>query len=568
MAYVSQRVLDSPSPCRRTTSLGNVSSRSSGASSGSHKGLVPLPVDHARRDPFMGATIRKSFGSRFYLGRVVGVDSVAHTGERAYHVLYEDSDEEHLSAGEVQALMHRAHSQHASAAPTPRPSVSGLQMPPAMQWKGPGTAGPLLMAVASALAVTWALPLCWSSVNSVFSGFFSTENDRHAADEGLGVSPPLPPWVQEAVEEAAIGSRQALDSSRDWRAEAVTLEASFGIQEPLTQPPRPETASLPAAEVLLVKDLEDYDIALQALKVIISKSLKSAAASVMSLATPLLGGSAAAATSWTEEQSSLPSYDSPGLAEETEWSDTAITVAGLVVLVCIFALLRARTARAADQAKEAKKDPSLELSEQVSLHAAATPSRATPLRPERRSPRLQAMAERRSEMQPQAHFPRVEVGQCYVMQHGGAKFVVRADGAGQSPGTVSVTRYICSRPAGNKGKMTFRAGPGIEVPAQQLSLGPFAMKPGGQAPPHILQFMEEETHVAAAPAQVPMQAPAYESSRQQEARHLSAGEHFRWTSALERLKAMGLDDSAELRNVLNHYGGNVRLTLDHLMPAR
>jgi len=65
-------------------------------------GLVALAPAEAARDPLMRSTIRRRFSGYWYTGRVVSIDVDAYTRERAYHIVYEDGDEEHLSQFEVQ----------------------------------------------------------------------------------------------------------------------------------------------------------------------------------------------------------------------------------------------------------------------------------------------------------------------------------------------------------------------------------------------------------------------------------------------------------------------------------
>jgi len=59
----------------------------------------------ARDDLLLGTTIRKSFGGKWFHGQVINIDVDIKTGEFAYHVAYEDGDEEHLQEKEVRTLM-------------------------------------------------------------------------------------------------------------------------------------------------------------------------------------------------------------------------------------------------------------------------------------------------------------------------------------------------------------------------------------------------------------------------------------------------------------------------------
>eukprot|EP00929_Paragymnodinium_shiwhaense_P003035 TRINITY_DN10341_c0_g1_i1.p1 TRINITY_DN10341_c0_g1~~TRINITY_DN10341_c0_g1_i1.p1 ORF type:complete len:678 (-),score=148.25 TRINITY_DN10341_c0_g1_i1:295-2328(-) len=73
--------------------------------SGPRRSIVPVSPDKANRDPFLGKLIRKRFGDQLFYGTVVNVDRDADTGDLAYHITYEDGDEEHLTMQEVQMLV-------------------------------------------------------------------------------------------------------------------------------------------------------------------------------------------------------------------------------------------------------------------------------------------------------------------------------------------------------------------------------------------------------------------------------------------------------------------------------
>lgn len=101
-------------------------------SSPAGKSLVPLSREDARLDPFLGCTIRKIFGSQWYYGQVIAIDVDVASGDRAYHIAYEDGDEEHLSSSEVRNLVVMASrsappsepgSPRRSLVPSHRPSV-------------------------------------------------------------------------------------------------------------------------------------------------------------------------------------------------------------------------------------------------------------------------------------------------------------------------------------------------------------------------------------------------------------------------------------------------------------
>lgn len=107
-------------------------------SSPAGKSLVPLSRDDARLDPFLGCTIRKIFGSQWYYGQVIAIDVDVASGERAYHIAYEDGDEEHLSSSEVRNFVVMASrsappsepgSPRRSVVPSHRPSIARTEAP-------------------------------------------------------------------------------------------------------------------------------------------------------------------------------------------------------------------------------------------------------------------------------------------------------------------------------------------------------------------------------------------------------------------------------------------------------
>lgn len=92
-------VLVTPSP---RLSVGSASAPSGG---GVTRDLIPLLPEEAQKDPLLGRNLIKSFGRESFYGLVVGIDVDSTTGERHYHVTYEDEDEEHLLADEVRRLL-------------------------------------------------------------------------------------------------------------------------------------------------------------------------------------------------------------------------------------------------------------------------------------------------------------------------------------------------------------------------------------------------------------------------------------------------------------------------------
>merc|ERR1719223_177014 len=117
-----------PSACDSRISLGRCSGATTASASAVQSRLAAaarplegLPPALAMQDPLFQASIRKSFGGQWFEGQVACVDVDSHSGERAYHIIYHDGDEEHLLEGDVRRwLVHPVRGVPA----TPRPSAS------------------------------------------------------------------------------------------------------------------------------------------------------------------------------------------------------------------------------------------------------------------------------------------------------------------------------------------------------------------------------------------------------------------------------------------------------------
>eukprot|EP00439_Symbiodinium_sp_Y106_P029491 s901_g3.t1 len=233
------------------------------ATAAANKSLVPLPRDEARLDPLLGATIRKIFGSQWYYGQVIAIDADVASGERAYHVAYEDGDEEHLSAVEVKHFLAAAAARSArpseagrstrpSAAGTPRPSLA--PMPSVRPSRGPArpapkpswgrslgevkfaSVGPTLAAVAIGLVMVLGSTCLTCLASSLYgAGAGDAVSDLRPASLGTH----LPPWAQAAppAEVPAVSAHWPLPSVEDVEELAPPKEA------PLPIPPERETAS-------------------------------------------------------------------------------------------------------------------------------------------------------------------------------------------------------------------------------------------------------------------------------------------------------------------------------------
>mmetsp|Transcript_54135 Transcript_54135/g.86077 ORF Transcript_54135/g.86077 Transcript_54135/m.86077 type:complete len:511 (+) Transcript_54135:50-1582(+) len=86
--------------------------------------LQALPPEVKQTNPLYGAKICKNFGNGWFYGRVVDVEADEQTGELAYCVEYSDGDWEHLAEREVRAHLWRCTGAPIRQSCAPTPSVS------------------------------------------------------------------------------------------------------------------------------------------------------------------------------------------------------------------------------------------------------------------------------------------------------------------------------------------------------------------------------------------------------------------------------------------------------------
>lgn len=96
-----------PPPAPRRGGSSSAAS-SSGPVPAVHDILATVPREAALRDPLVNRRVKKWFNGFPYAGTIVGVDRHVLSGEVAYHIRYDDSDEEHVSAQEVGGLLQAA----------------------------------------------------------------------------------------------------------------------------------------------------------------------------------------------------------------------------------------------------------------------------------------------------------------------------------------------------------------------------------------------------------------------------------------------------------------------------
>jgi len=181
-------------------------------------------------------------------------------------------------------------------------------------------------------------------------------------------------------------------------------------------------------------------------------------------------------------------------------------------------------------------------------------------------------------MQAAPQMPLIQVGACYVeaspqCQERVVKVIaLRGD-------SVFVQPYALNR--GRSGKFTFnrdkRFNSEVLVKVADLKDGPFTMAVGGRAPSHInarFGAQEEEPEQFSAVTQDPYQViggvmtpmrpasnPGTTGAARLKSKLVVDENRFRHTSSLNKLKEMGFDDCAALREILTKWGGDVTLTL-------
>lgn len=241
-----------PSPCRQRLTQPSNSSRHSTWSCDA--AVIPAP-DLSRQDPLFQATIKKTFETGSFCGQVVNVNLDARTGWRAYHVVYEDGDEEDMTAAEVQRYMLKGgfganmpdipFSRRRDSAPAelqimrpPQFQLESESWPPPGAladritreqgaWSGSFRSWPAALAVC-ALAIAWASSGCWSCI----SGFTDGSGSGHIGTRQPWEEQMPPPW--EVL--ASLGA----PSSAPQVSDPLALEADFKAPPPpQSSPPVP-----------------------------------------------------------------------------------------------------------------------------------------------------------------------------------------------------------------------------------------------------------------------------------------------------------------------------------------
>ena len=183
--------------------------------SSSRGGIIDAPVAFKRQDPLWGARVQKTFENGTFSGQVVNVELDARTGRRAYHVVYEDADEEHMTGTEVQYHMvrpglagsafHGSFSSRRLSAPAELdfqswPPVGTLTQRTTREqgaYSGDVKSLPcrwLALAVCVLACVAWRFSPCWSCIPGLTDGSSSDHIGAREPWEEQMPPPAVPAW--------------------------------------------------------------------------------------------------------------------------------------------------------------------------------------------------------------------------------------------------------------------------------------------------------------------------------------------------------------------------------------
>lgn len=145
--------------------------------------LVQLPAEVKQQDPFFGARICKNFGNQWFHGRIVDIEVDEMTGEPAYFVEYDDGDAEHLSESGVRAHLWRVRDtpvrRSSGPAPPPLSPANGLR-----HQNGCTAPPPTVESVCAGLAVVIVIALvgavAWLALGGLWARLFHPSAGQEA----------------------------------------------------------------------------------------------------------------------------------------------------------------------------------------------------------------------------------------------------------------------------------------------------------------------------------------------------------------------------------------------------
>lgn len=602
-------VAATPSPCRSRSSMGG--SELSGASN--QKELISLSEFEARQDALLGCSIRKSFGGQSYFGQVVSIDCDAATGERHYHVAYEDGDEEHLLASEVQPLMQPGRADgrfpgstpvpqqgrpsgrpsfHASRAGTPRHSGASQASRPSFPSGAPTMRASLggrgsddnlcaYYAIAGFFVVAYflvcGLPSCFSS--AVTDGAQNLDTSSYFAESHVDSALWTVPSNDVILESLPASPISTFDVS------AAHMPASSGTSH-LDEVEASDSAHLPSEPV-------------------VADSIGSSRSWA-----PIHTGEVAGAQSQEDArifEADSEAQDAGVNDDDSSWSDLQRTasatfeeswhiifsfvslLAGFVMFfkhnICRQRLpVNAGLGLAPDgvlgsplapgallqpDGTPARQDPygvaalasgsplppALVGNTPLRMGLSPAPGAVDPFTPARNSPvggpLPMCSSPQAAPSMAAAPLMRnpVQVGAFYLANVGSEQKVVKTVMLNDIEGTVVVMECAIAWRNGNEPVFKVGSQGGYKIPTANLAQGPFEIT-GGRAPSQVATLFQKDSRPPLRGPSTPLTAQAPDEFHRLPPR-------FRFTSALKKMQEMGFEDSADLRQVLTACNGSV-----------
>lgn len=519
----SQPVADVPTPCRRQSYLLMRSPAPRGGDTLLDKTIAIHPAE-ARKDPLLGANIRKRFGSKWYYGEVTAIDQCMKTGDRLYHVVYEDGDQEHLAARELRSCLVQATSEQ-----TPDPVVnlpvthryldafpSGVELstrlrdmfkPILRSFDGTTRCMTIAFSILALAVVFQAVVSCGFLSETVSSGTQTIDAFEESAVvssakvvEAVSTIDSVP--VQDAAEGNAVGRQYGSVFNRIISATAAT-ESLPSDPEPV-RPPLfsgihmegnsvhnwigvvggsadvfgvAEAESVPALPLVNTEELTTLLLAAVATILVIRTVL-----CALGQFKQLLSVDAAIPMALAAPGSMPPTPWSP---YATDWS-APLTPFGVPAPASPFCQPAPGTPNLAPVVAPSPVawDPYMASRHAMLLSAASPASASTPLRP------AVAMAESCAAL-PNCSPMSLQRGMYYLVRNGSSQMVVRlaAWGTCAHSGQHVACMTVHVPQTWNNGRVTFRKAEGtstIRVPAAELDpAASFELTAAGEAPPHI-----------------------------------------------------------------------------------
>lgn len=595
------RGLMAPSP--RSSFAGSARS-----SLGSQNELVPLTRAEACQDPLLGRNIRKSFGGQFFFGNVVSIDVDADSGERHYHVAYEDGDEEHMRAAEVEPLLQAGRmsmgglstgrlsgaslasrqaapscrpSFSASRAATPRQSGASQAARPSMPMGGRMDFGgdPNTTAIEDGCPVHWwaagiamvllycvvsCLPSCFSCsvgiaapVLDTFGHFSNANSDFSEYSMPASTLPSnavllssLPATRHTVFDETPAATQAPSRASVDEEALPAQREPSSG--KPTDRhfwrytPEEPATTSEDAAMPTEQAAMPTEEAA-DAVEAADTEEADATSTAFM----PDMAGALSNAGAWLESGSTSISATSEYiLGSFQDLVEIAFSVLAFLVTSGTVLFIGNFFQGQGQQVGVDAAHPLIDMSQ--GGVAGLGDRTASPLRMDPSSPLLLpggAPCRLGPESAAISGAQEVQIGAYYVANLGIEHKVVKTMQLNATKDAVMVKEFACS--ASRTGPVTFKGTQQcFELPLTSLLQGPFSIT-AGRAPKHVSEIFESSRPL---PAACPTPSRAAEAGNR--CFDLTS-QRFKYPSSLRKMQDLGFEDSQLLRDVLTSYRGNV-----------